>query len=111
MQREERERVVITGLGLVTPLGIGPAEAWRAMLAGQNGIGPITQFDCASFRVRIAGEVKGWEPTRWIDRKKLKEMDRFTELALGAAAMAVADAGLELAEQERERAGGFIGGG
>src|SRR5580693_9898887 len=104
MQREEPERVVITGIGLVTPVGIGTAEAWRALLAGQNGIGPITQFDCSTFRVRIAGEVKGWEPTRWIDRKKLKEMDRFTELALGAAAMAVADGGLELAEQERDRA-------
>jgi 3-oxoacyl-[acyl-carrier-protein] synthase II len=103
------ERVVITGIGLVTPVGIGTQEAWRALLAGHNGIGPITLFDCSTFRVRIAGEVKGWEPTRWIERKKLKEMDRFTELALGAAAMAVADGGLELAEQERDRAGCFIG--
>ena len=109
MQREERERVVITGIGLVTPLGIGTAEAWRAMLAGQNGIGPITQFDCASFRVRIAGEVKGWEPTRWIEKKKLKEMDRFTELALGAAAIAVDDAKLQLTDEERPRAGCFVG--
>jgi 3-oxoacyl-[acyl-carrier-protein] synthase II len=109
MQREERERVVITGIGLVTPIGIGTAEAWRAMLAGQNGIGPITQFDCATFRVRIAGEVKGWEPTRWIEKKKLKEMDRFTELALGAAAIAVEDAKLELTEEERPRAGCFVG--
>jgi 3-oxoacyl-[acyl-carrier-protein] synthase II len=109
MQREERERVVITGIGLVTPVGIGTAEAWRALLAGQNGIGPITQFDCSAFRVRIAGEVKGWEPTRFIDKKKLKEMDRFTELALGAASMAVSDAKLELADEERARAGCFIG--
>ncbi len=109
MQREERERVVITGIGLVTPVGIGTADAWRALLAGQNGIGPITQFDCSAFRVRIAGEVKGWEPTRWIDKKKLKEMDRFTELALGAAAMAVGDAKLELTEEERGRAGCFVG--
>ncbi|MDP9001485.1 MAG: beta-ketoacyl-ACP synthase II [Myxococcota bacterium] len=103
------ERVVITGIGLVTPVGTGTQEAWHALLAGQNGIGPITQFDCSSFRVRIAGEVKAWEPTRWIDRKKLKEMDRFTELALGAAAMAVGDAKLELSEEARARAGCFVG--
>jgi 3-oxoacyl-[acyl-carrier-protein] synthase II len=109
MQREERERVVITGIGLVTPVGIGTTDAWRALLAGQNGIGAITQFDCSTFRVRIAGEVKSWEPTRWIDKKKLKEMDRFTEFALGAAAIAVGDAKLELTDAERARAGCFVG--
>jgi 3-oxoacyl-[acyl-carrier-protein] synthase II len=103
------ERIVITGIGLVTPVGIGTAESWRALLAGENGIGPITQFDCSAFRVRIAGEVKNWEPTRFIDRKKLKEMDRFTELALGAASIAVKDAKLELSDEERFRAGCFIG--
>src|SRR5262249_47670507 len=92
-----------------TPVGIGTAESWRALLAGENGIGPITQFDCSTFRVRIAGEVKNWEPARFIDRKKLKEMDRFTELALGAAAIAVQDAKLELSEEERYRAGCFVG--
>src|SRR5579862_1445366 len=74
-----------------------------------NGIAPITLFDCSTFRVRIAGEVKGWEPTNWIERKKLKEMDRFTELALGAAAMCVADAKLELSDETRARAGCFVG--
>ena len=103
------ERVVITGIGLVTPVGIGTSESWRALLAGESGIGPISLFDCSAFRVRIAGEVKGWEPTRFIDKKKLKEMDRFTELALGAAAMAVQDSKLEMSDQERERAGCFIG--
>jgi 3-oxoacyl-[acyl-carrier-protein] synthase II len=103
------ERVVITGIGLVTPVGIGTPEAWHALLSGQSGTGPITQFDCGAFRVRIAGEVKGWEPTRWIEKKKLKEMDRFTEFAVGAAAMAVADAKLELSDRERERAGCFVG--
>jgi 3-oxoacyl-[acyl-carrier-protein] synthase II len=103
------DRVVITGIGLVTPVGIGTAESWGALLSGTGGIGPITQFDCSAFRVRIAGEVKGWEPTRWIEKKKLKEMDRFTEFALGAAAMAVSDAKLELSEEERGRAGCFVG--
>ena len=103
------ERVVITGIGLVTSVGIGTTETWNALLAGQSGIGPITLFDCAAFRVRIAGEVKGWEPTRWMEKKKLKEMDRFTEFAVGAAAMASQDAHLELTDRERERAGCFVG--
>ncbi len=103
------ERVVITGLGLVTPLGVGTSETWRALLAGESGIGPITRFDCSEFRVRIGGEVKGWDPSRWIDKKKNKEMDRFTEFAVGAAAMAVADAKLELTDAARERAGCFVG--
>src|SRR5581483_4076350 len=103
------ERVVVTGIGLVTPVGIGTAESWRALLAGESGIGPITQFDCSAFRVRIGGEVKGWEPTRFIEKKKLKEMDRFTEFALGAASMAVSDAKLELTDEGRDRAGCFVG--
>src|SRR6516162_3763807 len=111
MQREERERVVITGIGLVTPVGTGTAEAWRGLLAGQNGIGAITLFDCSTFRVRIAGEVKGWTPTRWIEKKKLKEMDRFMEFAVGAASLAIDDSKLELSEAERYRAGCFISNG
>jgi 3-oxoacyl-[acyl-carrier-protein] synthase II len=103
------ERVVITGLGLVTPVGIGTTESWRALLAGESGIAPITNFDCSQFRVRIAGEVKGWDPTRFIEKKKLKEMDRFTEFAMGAAALAAADAKLELTPEERDEAGCFIG--
>lgn len=103
------ERVVITGIGLVTPVGIGTSESWRALLAGESGIGPISLFDCSAFRVRIAGEVKGWEPTRFIDKKKLKEMDRFTEFAMGAASMAIQDAKLEMSDAERERAGCFVG--
>jgi len=103
------ERVVITGIGLITPLGIGTAETWQGLLAGRSGIAPITLFDSSQHRVRIAGEVKAWEPTRWIERKRLKEMDRFTEFALGAAALAIEDAGLVLTEAERRRAGCFVG--
>ena len=105
------QRVVITGIGLVTPVGIGTRETWNALLAGESGIGPITLFDCSAFRVRIAGEVKNWEPTRWIEKKKLKEMDRFMEFACGAASMAIEDAKLELSEEERFRAGCIIGNG
>jgi 3-oxoacyl-[acyl-carrier-protein] synthase II len=107
----QRERVVITGLGLVTPVGIGTSESWTALLSGQSGIAPISLFDCSQFRVHIAGEVKGWEEARlrWIEKKKLKEMDRFIEFALGATALAIEDSKLELTDAERDEAGCFIG--
>jgi 3-oxoacyl-[acyl-carrier-protein] synthase II len=103
------ERVVITGIGLVTPVGIGTRESWQALLAGTSGAGPITLFDASTFRCRIAAEVKAWDGTRFIEKKKLKEMDRFDEFALGAARMAIDDAQLELTDEERNEAGCFIG--
>src|SRR5499427_8890721 len=103
------ERVVITGIGLVTPLGVGNEESWRALLAGESGVAPITLFDASTFRVRFAGEVKNWEPLRFIDKKKLKEMDRFTQFAMGAAEFAIADAKLELSAEEKDEAGCFVG--
>jgi 3-oxoacyl-[acyl-carrier-protein] synthase II len=103
------ERVVITGVGLVAPVGLGTETAWHALLAGESGIGPITLFDTTAFRVRIAGEVKGWEPTRFIEKKKLKEMDRFTQFAMAAGQFALDDAKLELTDAERDEAGCFIG--
>lgn len=105
------ERVVITGIGLVTPVGIGQKETWQALLAGKSGIAPITLFDCSAFRVRFAGEVKEWDGTRFIEKKKLKEMDRFIEFALAAAQMAIKDAQLELTDEDRDDAGCFIGAG
>lgn len=103
------ERVVITGVGLISPVGIGTQQSWRALLAGESGVGPITLFDCHEFRVRIAGEVKAWDPLPYVEKKKLKEMDRFIELALGASQMAIGDSGLELTPEEQEEAGCFIG--
>lgn len=103
------ERVVITGIGLITPNGIGTAESWRSIIAGEPGIGPITQFDASAYSSRIAGEVKGFEPTQFIERKKLKEMARFTQLAVAATKIAIDDANLELTEEERDRAGCYIG--
>ncbi|MBL8606390.1 MAG: beta-ketoacyl-ACP synthase II [Myxococcales bacterium] len=103
------ERVVVTGIGLVTPCGIGTQETWNALLAGTSGAGPITQFDPAAFRVRFAAEVKDWEPSRFIEKKKLKEMDRFIEFAMGAAAMAFEDSKLELSDEERNEVGCFVG--
>lgn len=103
------QRVVITGIGLVTPLAIGRAESWEALLAGRSGAAPITLFDASAFRVRFAAEVKNWDGTRFVEKKKLKEMDRFIEFALGAAQMAVQDAQLELTDEDRNEAGCFIG--
>jgi len=103
------ERVVITGVGAITPCGLDLSTTWESLLAGRSGAGPITLFDSSEFAVRFACEVKNWEPTRWIPKKKIKELDRFIEFALGAAAMAVADAGLELRDEEREEAGCFLG--
>src|SRR5262245_53084854 len=99
------ERVVITGIGLVSPCGIGTKETWEALLAGKSGAGPITLFDASAFRARIAAEVKDWDGTRFVEKKKLKEMDRFTQFACGAAQMAIQDAQLELSDAERELAG------
>ena len=86
--------VAITGIGLVTPLGLDAATTWAALLAGTRGVGPISRFDATAFRSRIAAEVKGFDPLRWVDPKKVRETDRFTQFALAAAQMAWADAGL-----------------
>jgi 3-oxoacyl-[acyl-carrier-protein] synthase II len=103
------ERVVITGVGLVTPLGLGTEVTFNALLAGESGVAPITLFDTTSYRVRIAGEVKAWDPTVFIEKKKVKEMDRFAQFAMGAGKLALDDAKLELSDAERDEAGCFIG--
>ncbi len=103
------ERVVVTGLGMITPLGLDARTSWQALLAGESGVGPISAYDASRFRCRIAAEVKGWDPLVFAEKKKVKEMDRFTEFAVGAAAMAVKDAGLELTEEEKDTSGCIIG--
>ena len=106
------ERVVITGIGIVSPVGIGRDVSWKALLAGKSGIAPITLFDATDFRVRFAGEVKGWDPLQFMEKKKVKEMDRFAQLAVGAAKMAIDDAQLELpTDEDKNGAGCFIGSG
>ena len=82
-------RVVVTGVGLVCALGIGTDESWKNLVAGISGIGPITHFDPAAFDCKIAGEVKNFDPFRWIEKKELKKMGRFIQLALGSADAAV----------------------
>ena len=97
-----RRRVVVTGLGMVTPLGNDVESTWSALVAGESGAGPITQFDTTGYHVHFACEAKDFDPTRWIDAKAARRMDRFTHLALAAARQAEASAGLDiLAEAER----------
>lgn len=106
-----RRRVVVTGVGLVSPLGLSTAETWRGLLEGRSGVGPITRFEAAAFECRIAGEVKGFEPERWVEKKEVKKSDLFIHYALAASLMAVEDAGLEFGEEEAERVGVIIGSG
>jgi 3-oxoacyl-[acyl-carrier-protein] synthase II len=102
-----RRRVVITGLGAVTPLGLDVESTWSSLLAGDSGAAEITQFDHDDYPVHFACEVKGFDPTEWIDRKAARRMDRFTHLILAAARQAVADSGLEI-EKEADRIGASI---
>ncbi len=103
-------RVVVTGLGLITPVGTGVDECWKNLMEGQSGVGPITLFDPARFDSKFAGEVKGFDPKLYMEAKKVKEMGRFAQLAVGAGVLAWADADLgTLDEQARNRVGCIIG--
>jgi 3-oxoacyl-[acyl-carrier-protein] synthase II len=103
------ERVVVTGLGLVTPNGIGVEQSWQSLVNGQSGVGPITLFDTEGFATRIAAEVKGFDPAEFMERKKIKEVGRFIPFAMAATKMALEQANLDLTDEDRERAGVFIG--
>jgi 3-oxoacyl-[acyl-carrier-protein] synthase II len=105
--RDGRRRVVITGVGAVTPLGNDPETTWQRLLAGESGAAPITQFDHTDYAVHFACEVKDFDPTQWIDRKQVRRMDRFTHLILAAARQAEADAGLDIAK-EADRIGAAV---
>jgi 3-oxoacyl-[acyl-carrier-protein] synthase II len=101
----------VTGIGLVSPLGIGTEANWEALCAGKSGIGPITHFDAAQFSARIAGEVKGFDPLAFIDKKDVKKMDVFIQFAIAAAQFAMDDAGLSVTEDIATRVGVFIASG
>jgi 3-oxoacyl-[acyl-carrier-protein] synthase II len=107
----DKRRVVITGVGMITPLGIGVEQSWSGLLAGRSGIGKITQFDAANFPTRIAGEVAGFNPEDYIEPKEIKKMDRFIHFALAAAQMAMNDSGLKITDENAERAGVIVGSG
>jgi 3-oxoacyl-[acyl-carrier-protein] synthase II len=106
-------RVVITGTGLISPVGLTVQETWAALLAGTSGAGPITQFDASDHAVRFAAEVKGFDPAEYVDRKEVKRTDRFAQFAIAAATQAMREAGLEggLAGHDAERFGVIVGSG
>src|SRR3954447_21301479 len=110
MQRVER-RAVVTGLGLVTPIGIGVEQVWKAALAGKSGIGPITHFDAKELPSRIAGEVKNFDPAKYMDRKEARRNDLFIQFGLAATELALKDAGLPTDKPLGDRAGVVVGSG
>ncbi|MGE5232489.1 MAG: beta-ketoacyl-ACP synthase II [Acidobacteriota bacterium] len=107
----ERRRVVVTGVGLVSPLGVGTAETWQGLLAGKSGVGPLTRFDCSAYPTRIAGEVKGFDPTDFVEKKEVKKSDTFIHYALAAARFALEDSGLRISEDNADRVGVVVGSG
>ncbi len=102
-------RVVVTGLGALTPLGNDVASTWSGMVEGRSGIGPITAFDASELRTRIAGELRGFDPEDWLPRKEARRLDRFVQVYVAAAIAAVADAGLEIDEATVPRMGAVVG--
>ena len=106
-----KRRVVITGLGIVSPVGNGIAEAWDNTVNGRGGIGPITHFDASALPTRFAGEVKNFNAADWMSPKEVRRMDAFIHFGIAATKMAIDDAGLQVTEQNAERIGVNVGSG
>ncbi|NLG60200.1 MAG: beta-ketoacyl-ACP synthase II [Gammaproteobacteria bacterium] len=106
-----KRRVVITGMGILSPLGNDLASSWDGITAGRSGIGPITHFDASAFPTRISGEVKGFDASKWIAPKDMKKMDPFVHYGVAASMMAIEDAGLAIEGEDAERIGVAIGAG
>ena len=104
-------RVVLTGVGLVSPLGIGTEPTWQGLLAGRSGAGPITLFDASQHAAKFACEVKGFDPLTWVDKKDVKKMDRFIQFAIAAADFAMKDSGLVVDKANDEMIGVYVGSG
>jgi len=105
------KRVVVTGVGMISPLGVGVKENWEAICQGKSGIGPVTRFDITDFPSKIAGEVKGFNPEDFIDKKETKKMDIFIHYALASGMMALKDSGLIIDESNADRVGVLVGAG
>mgnify|MGYP005795265379 FL=1 len=101
----ELKRVVVTGLGAITPLGIGVEETWNALVNGVSGAGPITHFDASLFKTQFACEVKGFDPTKYLDRKEARKFDRYAQLAVASAKEAIEDSGIDLEKINKNRVG------
>jgi 3-oxoacyl-[acyl-carrier-protein] synthase II len=106
-----KRRVVVTGLGIVSPLGNDLASSWDGIVNGRSGIGPITHFDTTGYATRIGGQVKDFDPLQWVSQKDLKKMDQFIHYGVAASLMALRDSGLEVTESNAERIGAIIGSG
>src|SRR5258706_1081611 len=106
-----KKRVVVTGVGVVTPIGIGVEVFWTSLQNGRSGVGRLSFFDTADYPCKIDAEVKGFEPEKYIDKKTIRRMDRFTQFALAAADMAIRDAGLDTAKVDPDRVGVIVGSG
>jgi 3-oxoacyl-[acyl-carrier-protein] synthase II len=107
----DKRRVVITGVGLVSPLGVGTEPTWSGLLAGRSGVANITLFDASRHSTRFAAEVKGFDPHGWVEKKDVKKMDRFIQFAVAAADFALADSGLKIDAAEADMVGVYIGSG
>lgn len=106
-----KRRVVVTGIGMISPLGIGNDATWQGLVEGRSGIGPITKFDASEYACRIAGEVQGFDPETWIEKKEVKKSDTFIHYAIVAAQLAVDDARFDPASEDPDRVGVIIGSG
>ncbi|HEX7151987.1 MAG TPA: beta-ketoacyl-ACP synthase II [Thermoanaerobaculia bacterium] len=106
-----KRRVVVTGIGMITPLGIGNEATWQGLIEGRSGIGHITRFDTTQFACKIAGEVKGFNPADWLEKKEIKKSDLFIHYAIAASTIAVQDAKLDMANEDGDRAGVIIASG
>ena len=104
-----RRRVVVTGMGLITPCGIGVEASWDALAAGRSGVAPITLFDASMMQTRFAGEVKAWAPEQHMDRKQARRLDRYQQFALAAAEMAMSDANFSVTPENASRAAVVVG--
>ena len=106
-----KKRVVVTGLGMITPIGLDTESSWEGLVNGKSGIGPITQFDDKAIPTQIAGEIHGFEPEKYIEPKEIKKMDRFIHLAIAASQMAMDDSGLKITPENAERIGVIVSAG
>ncbi len=109
--RFPERRVVVTGIGLVTPLGVGTETNWQSLVRGVGGIGPLTRFDASRHATKFGGEARDFDPLTFIDRKEARKMDRFTQFAMAAAQLAVEDSAIPLGDLQSEAAGTYVGSG